>query len=210
MKNRLFVITAAAAAFLLFIGCMGTFETARVVPLKVGATYFKTIDSDDDSFGMPGIIVETGWPADPSRFGIGFHLRAAAVIETYADAVIESDDDGFMIVWGAKVQLPQNSLVDIALGVDVWGYYPGEIKILMSRRFGILEPYACLGAVGFLDIDEEHDGSIDIFGDDGMMSYTLGTMVEFGSGSGWMLAAEIEGGDVWVSPGVGLVLIKEF
>ena len=42
------------------------------------------------------------------------------------------------------------------------------------------------------------------------MSYTLGTMVELGSGSGWMLAAEIEGGKVWASPGVGLGLIKEF
>ena len=104
MKKLLPVITAAAV-LLLLSGCMGTFETARVVPLKIGATYFKTIESDND---------------------------------------------------------------------------------------------------------EDDDGSIDIFGDDGMMSYTLGTMVEFGSGSGWMLAAEIEGGDVWVSPGVGVGLIKEF
>lgn len=211
MKKLLPMITAAAV-LLLFAGCMGTFETARVVPLKIGATYFATVDSDvdDDSFGMPGIIVEAGWPAGPKRFGVGFHLRAAAVIETYVNEVTEGDGDGFMIVWGAKVQLPQNSLVDIALGVDVWGYYPGEIKILMSRRFGILEPYACLGVVGFLDDDDDDDDdTIDIFGD-GLMTYTLGTMAEFGSGSGWMLAVEIEGGDVWVSPGVGVGLIKEF
>ncbi len=210
--NKLVSIAAIAAVFLLFAGCMGTFETARVVPLKIGATYFTTIDSDDDdnSFGMPGIIVEAGWPAGPSRFGVGFHLRAAAVIETYVNEVTEGDDDGFMIVWGAKVQLPQNSLVDIALGLDVWGYYPGEIKLLISKKIGIIEPYACLGAVGFLDTDDDDDGSIDIFGDDGLMSYTLGTMAEFGSGSGWMLAVEIEGGDVWVSPGVGVGLIKEF
>lgn len=210
--NKLLPIILIAAVFLLFAGCMGTFETARVVPLKVGATYFATVDSnvDDDSFGMPGIIVEAGWPAGPKRFGVGFHLRAAAVIETYVNELTEGDGGGFMIVWGAKIQLPQNSLVDIALGLDVWGYYPGEIKFLISKKIGIFEPYACLGAVGFLDTDEDDDGSIDIFGDDGLMSYTLGTMAEFGSGSGWMLAVEIEGGDVWVSPGVGAGLIKEF
>ncbi len=208
MTRLLSIIATAAAVLLLFAGCMGTFETARVVPFKIGATYFTTIDSDDDdsgdddSFGMPGIIVETGWPAGPSRFGIGLHLRAAAVIET--------DDDGFMLVWGGKLQLPQNSFADIALGVDIWGYYPGEIKLFISRQLGIIEPYACLGVVGFLDADDDDDDdTIDIFGD-GMMTYTLGTMVEFGSGSGWMLAAEIEGGDVWVSPGVGVGLIKEF
>ena len=202
--NKLLAIITAAAVLLLFAGCMGTFETARVVPLKIGATYFTTIDSEDDdstsTFGMPGIILEAGWPAGPSRFGVGFHLRAAAVIET--------DDDGFLLVWGGKLQLPQNSFADIALGVDVWGYYPGEIKLFVSRKLGILEPYACLGMVGFLD-DDDDDDTIDIFGD-GMMTYTLGTMVEFGSGSGWMLAAEIEGGDVWVSPGIGVGLIKEF
>ena len=213
LMNRVLSIVSITVVFLLFAGCMGTFETARVVPLKIGATYFATVDSDvdDDSFGMPGIIVEAGWPAGLKRFGVGFHLRAAAVIETYVNEVTEGDGDGFMIVWGAKVQLPQNSLVDIALGLDVWGFYPGEIKILMSRRFGILEPYACLGVVGFLDTtDDDGNETIDIFGDDGLMSYTLGTMAEFGSGSGWKLAVEIEGGDVWVSPGVGVGLIKEF
>ncbi len=207
MLNRLFMIIATASIVLLFSSCMGTFETARVVPFKIGATYFTTIDSEDDdstsTFGMPGIILETGWPAGPSRFGIGLHLRAAAIIET--------DDDGFMLVWGGKLQLPQNSFADIAIGLDVWGYYPGEIKLLVSRRFGIIEPYACLGVVGFLNTDDdEDDDTIDIFGDDGLMTYTLGTMVEFGSGSGWILAAEIEGGDVWVSPGVGLGLLKAF
>ena len=203
--HRLLLIAAIAAVFLLFAGCMGTFETARVVPLKIGATYFTTVDSEDtdstSTFGMPGLIFEAGWPAGPSRFGVGFHLRAAAVIET--------DDDGFLLVWGGKLQLPQNSLADIALGVDVWGYYPGEFKLFVSKQLGIIEPYACLGVVGFLDSDDDDDDSIDIFGD-GVMTYTLGTMVEFGSGSGWMLAVEVEGGDVWVSPGVGVGLIKEF
>jgi len=210
--NKLFQIITAAIVLLFFSGCMGTFETARVVPFKIGATYFTTInsddadngdDDDDDTFGMPGIIIETGWPAGPSRFGVGLHLRAAGVIDT--------DDDGFILVWGGKLQLPQNSFADIALGVDIWGYYPGEIKLFVSRQLGLIEPYGCVGVVGFLDDDDDDDDddTIDIFGD-GVMTYTLGTMVEFGSGSGWMLAAEIEGGDVWVSPGVGVGLIKEF
>ena len=38
--NRILSIITAAAVLLLFAGCMGTFETARVVPIKVGATYF--------------------------------------------------------------------------------------------------------------------------------------------------------------------------
>ncbi len=203
MKNRLFVITAAAAAFLLFIGCMGTFETARVVPLKVGATYFATLDaSEDDTFNMLGIILETGWPAAPSRFGLGLHIRATALIGSDEN---NDDDNGFMIVWGGKLQIPQNSLVDIALGLDMWAYVPGEIKLFLSRRFGIIEPYAVLGVADLINFNDS-----DILNADGIMSYTLGTMVELGSGSGWMLAAEFEGGNVWVSQGVGLGLIREF
>ncbi len=200
--NRLLSVVAITAVFLLFAGCMGTFETARVVPLKIGATYFTTVDSnEDDSYGMPGIIVETGWPAGPSRFGIGLHLRAAAFLGTDG-----TDDNGVLVIWGSKLQLPQNSIADIALGVDFWGYYPGEIKLLLSRRIGILEPYACVGVAAFLDANTD----IDILATDGLVSYTFGTMIEFGSGSGWILAAEIEGGDVWASPGVGLGLTKEF
>lgn len=200
--NKLLLIVTAASVLLLFAGCMGTFETARVVPLKVGATYFTTVESNEDnSFGMPGIIVETGWPAGPARFGIGLHLRVAAFIETNG-----TDDDGAMVIWGGKLQLPQNNIADIALGVDVWGYYPGEIKLLMSRRIGVIEPYICLGLASFIDAGTD----IDILATDGLVSYTLGTMVEIGSESGWMIAAEIEGGPVWASPGVGLGLIKEF
>ena len=199
--NRLFSIIAVASVILLFSSCMGTFETARVVPLKVGATYFTTVDAnEDDSFNMPGIVVETGLPADPARFGLGLHLRVAALIGSE-----ENDDNGFMMVWGGKVQVPQNSLVDIALGLDIWGYVPGEIKLFLSRRFGIIEPYAILAVADLIDFKDS-----DILNADGIMSYTLGTMVELGSGSGWMLAAEFEGGNVWVSQGVGLGLIKEF
>lgn len=201
MKNGFSVITAASVV-LLFSACMGTFETARVVPFKIGATYFTTVDSnEDDSYGMPGIIVETGLPAGPARFGIGLHLKVAAFI-----GIDGSDDDGALVIWGGKVQLPRNSIADIGVGVDFWGYYPGEIKLLISRRLGIIEPYICLGVAGFLNADTDND----ILATDGLVSYTLGTMIEFGSGSGWMLAAEIEAGDVWASPGVGLGLIKEF
>lgn len=197
---------AAAALFLLFAGCMGTFETARVVPFKVGATYFATLDAEkDNSFNMPGIIVETGMPAGPAQFGLGLHLRAGAIIEANDDDFNDDDDTGVMIVWGGKVQIPQNSFMDIALGLDIWAYVPGEIKLFLSRRFGIIEPYVILGVADLIDFNDS-----DILNADGIMSYTLGTMVELGSGSGWMLAAEFEGGNAWVSPGVGLGLIKEF
>ena len=200
--NRLFTIIATTSVVLLFSSCMGTFETARVVPFKVGATYFTTVDSNEgNSFSMPGAIVEAGFPAGPGRFGIGLHLRVAALI-----GINGTDDDGAMVVWGGKLQLPQNSFADIALGVDVWGYYPGEIKFLVSRRFGVLEPYICLGVAGFIDLNTD----IDVLATDGLVSYTLGTMVGLGRESGWMLAAEIEAGDVWASPGIGMGLIKEF
>ena len=199
--NRLFVIIATASVILLFSSCMGTFETARVVPVKVGATYFTTIDAnEDDSFNMPGVVFEAGLPAGLSRFGIGFHIRAAVHI-----ASDQNDDDGFIIVWGGKLQIPQNNIVDIALGLEMWGYVPGEIKFFLSRRFGIIEPYAILAVADLINFNDS-----DILNADGIMSYTFGTMVELGSGSGWMLAAEFEGGNVWVSQGVGLGLIKEF
>jgi len=206
MKNVLFVIIAALVV-LLFSSCMGTFETARVVPLKVGATYFSTIDAEEDnSFTMPGIIVETGLPAGPARFGIGLHLRATAVIRSEQnDDNNDNDDNGFMIVWGGKLQIPQNGFADIALGLDIWGYVPGEIKLFLSRRFGIIEPYAILAVADLINFNDS-----DILNADGLMSYTVGAMVELGSKSGWMLAAEFEGGNVWVSQGVGLGLIKEF
>lgn len=204
MKNVLIVIIAAALVALLFSGCMGTFETARVVPLKVGATYFATIDTEEEnSFTMPGIIVETGLPAGPARFGIGLHLRATAVIRSEQND--DNDENGFMLVWGGKLQIPQNSFADIALGLDIWGYVPGEIKLFLSRRFGIIEPYAVLAVADIINFNDS-----DILNADGLMSYTLGAMVELGSRSGWMLAAEFEGGNVWVSQGVGLGLIKEF
>ena len=210
MKNGLFSIIATALVSLFFSGCMGTFETARVVPFKAGVTYFTTFNeeeddssssADDNSFGIPGIILEAGWPAGPSKFGIGLHLRAGAFLQ--------EDDNGAVLVWGGKLQIPENSIADIAIGLDIWGYVPGEIKLLISRRFGIIEPYATVGVVNFLSILDDDD-SIDIFGDNGLISYTLGTMVEFGRGSGWMFVAEVEAGDVWATPGLGLGFVREF
>ncbi len=200
--SRLSRLIAAATFVLLFSGCMGTFETARVVPFKVGATYFATVDaSTENSFRMPGIVVETGMPAGPARFGLGLHLRASAFIVSDDS----EDSNGFYLVWGGKVQLPQNNIMDIALALDVWGYVPGEIKLFLSRRFGIIEPYAFLALAELIDMKDS-----DILNAEGLLSYTVGTMIELGSGSGWKLAAEFEGGNVWVSQGVGLGLIKEF
>lgn len=199
--KRLLSIVSTAAVTLLFSSCMGTFETARVVPFKAGATCFTTVNADeDDSFTIPGMILEKGWPADQSRFGLGLHLRAGAFIINDPD-----DNDGFMFVWGGKVQIPQNNIVDIAFGLDIWGYVPGEIKLFISRRFEIIEPYVIVSIADLIDFKDS-----DVLNADGLMSYTLGTMVELGSGSGWMLAAEFEGGNVWVSQGVGFGLIREF
>ena len=200
MKNLLLAMITVLA-FLFYSGCMGTFETARVVPLKVGATLFKTIDSqDDDSFIIPGVIIETGWPAGPGRFGLGLHLRVSELIASSAEG-----DNDFLMVWGGKVQMPQNDIADLALGVDIWGFLPGEIKFFISRRFGIVEPYACLAVADIIDYNDS-----EVLSSEGLVSYTMGTMIELGKGSGWMIAAEIEGGEVWISPGVGAGLIKEF
>ena len=204
MRLRHLLISALILS-VIFTGCMGTFETARVVPFKIGATCFTSIgdDEDDVSFVMPGIILEGGWPAGPGKFGIGLHMRAAGVFESGEDA-----DNGFMFVWGGKVQLPQNSVADIAIGVDVWAYYPGELKLFLSKQLGPIEPYFAIGIAGFLNDDDDDDDVIVI--DDGTMTYTAGTMIRFGTGSGWMLAAELEAGDVWTTPGVGFGLIKAF
>ncbi len=212
MKNTLFAIFATFLIAMLFSGCMGTFETARVVPFKAGVTYFTTFNAeegdssataDDNSFSIPGIILEAGWPAGPSRFGIGLHLKTGALLK--------DNDSGIVLVWGGKLQIPENSLADFAIGIDIWSYVPGEIKLFVSRRFGIVEPYVIVGVADFLSIfDDDNDNSINIFRDNGLVSYTIGTMVEFGKGSGWMFTAEVEAGDVWVSPGLGLALIREF
>ena len=187
MKSSLFSVISTVSVILLLSACMGTFETARVVPLRIGGTYFTSIESkEDESFVIPGIVLETGWPAGPARFGIGLHLRVAAVLE-------ENDSNGAMIVLGGKLQIPQNSIADIALGLDIWGYFPGEIKLFVSRRIGAVEPYICLGIADFVDYNET---DVDILSSDGLVSYILGTMVELDRNSGWILAAEIEGGKV--------------
>lgn len=55
----------------------------------------QTVDADeDDSFTIPGMVIEKGWPADQSRFGLGLHLRAGAFIHNDQD-----DENGFMFVW---------------------------------------------------------------------------------------------------------------
>jgi hypothetical protein len=194
-------LVAAVTLILLTAGCMGTFETARVVPFKIGATYFTSIESsEDDSFGMPGIVVETGWPAAAARFGIGLHLRVSAILA-------EDGDNGAMIIWGGKLQLPVNSIADIAFGLDMWGYFPGEMKLHISRKLGAIEPYVCIGIADFIDYNNSDS---DILSTDGLVSYTFGTMVELDRNSGWVIAAEIEGGKVWASPGIGIGIIKQF
>ena len=195
------VLSAFLMVSILLSGCMGTYETARVARFRAGATYFGAADpEDDETWSMPGIFLEAGLPAGASRFGLGLHIKAAASI---------GEDDGFIAVWGAKLQLPENGLVDIAVGMDAWGILPGEIKLHLSRRLGAFEPYLCAAAVDFLDYDDD-DSSIDLFSGDGIFSMTLGTMIEIGEGSGWKLAAEVEAGEVWEAPGFGAGIFREF
>ena len=182
-------------------GCLGTFQTARVVPLRIGALYYGAAGTDaDNSLAMPGLFIEGGWPAGPGRFGIGLNLKLLTDVGS-------GDNNSFLGVWGAKLQLPENHMLDIAVGVDVWAYYPGELKLFLSRRIGILEPYACVGAANFLRDDDDDD--IDFFGD-GIFTFTGGTMVRLGSDSGWLIGAEVEGGSAWNSTGFGFSLLKEF
>ncbi|MBD3277481.1 MAG: hypothetical protein GF388_04190 [Candidatus Aegiribacteria sp.] len=200
------LLSGTLLLLLLISGCMGTYETARVVPIKVGVTYFTSIrDNDDpddeDEISLPGIFAEAGFPAGPSRFGVGFHLKAGGNL---IDA-----EKGVIAVWGAKLQIPENSLLDIAFGMDVWGILPGEIKLHLSRRIGTVEPYLCLAAVDFFDYDDDGD-FIDLFSGEGNFSYTVGAMVELGKGSGWIAAGEIEGGEVWKIPGAGIGVFREF
>jgi hypothetical protein len=121
----------------------------------------------------------------------------------------DDDDFGFFPVWGGKLQIPQNSIADVAVGIDVWGIYPGELKLFISRRFGIFEPYSCIAGANFLDLNDNDNNNFDLFGD-GVFSYTFGMMIELGRETGWVLAAELEGGDVWESPGLGIAVLKEF
>lgn len=199
------LLSAILIGVLLITGCMGTYETARVVPLKVGVTYFTSIregdSNDEDGFSLPGIFAEAGFPAGPSRFGIGFHLKAGGNFINFQKGVIA--------VWGAKLQIPENGFMDIAVGMDVWMVLPGEIKLHLSKRLGTVEPYLCLAAVDFFDYYDDGD-LINLFSGSGTFSYTLGAMVELGRGSGWVAAAEIEGGEVWEVPGAGLGIFREF
>jgi hypothetical protein len=202
MKLRTSFLAVSALVLLLISGCMGTFETARVTKFRAGATYFGTAESeDDDSWSMPGIFLEGGFPAGPSRFGLGLHIKVAASV---------GDDDGFIGVLGAKLQFPENGLADIAVGVDLWGILPGEARLHISREVGVFEPYICVAAVDFLDYDDDDDGSIDIFSGQGLISFTAGTMLELGQGARWKMAAEIETGEVWEAPGFGAGIFREF
>lgn len=190
---------AVVIAILSGLGCMGTMETARVVPFRLGGTYFTFLTEDDD-LKMPGLFMEGGWPAGPGRFGVGLHLKLLVSVET--------DDTGFLGIWGAKLQLPENSLMDIALAVDVWGYFPGEVKLHLSKPIGVFEPYVCLALANFLTDDDDDDG-INFLGD-GVLSFTAGTMVSLGRDSRWSLAAEVETGSAWESPGIGAGLFRSF
>lgn len=190
---------AVVIAVLSGLGCMGTMETARVVPFRLGGTYFTLLSGDDD-LNMPGLFMEGGWPAGPGRFGVGLHLKLLVSIET--------DDTGFLGIWGAKLQLPENPLMDIALAVDVWGYYPGEVKLHLSKPMGIFEPYVCVALANFLTDDDDDDG-INFLGD-GVLGFTAGTMVSLGRNSPWSLATEVETGSAWESPGIGAGLFRSF
>lgn len=192
------IIIIALSIGLAQTGCMGTFQTARVVPFRVGGYCFGLTGVDDEgpSF-LPGVILDGGWPAGPGRFGIGLNLKLMGELG--------DGDTGFMAVWGAKLQLPENRIVDVALGVDFWAYYPGELKLILSRRLGILEPYACIGAANFIGDDD--DGN-DFFGG-GILTFTGGTMIRLGADSGWLMAVEAEGGSAWESVGFGIALLKD-
>lgn len=183
---------------LLLAGCMGTFQTARVVPFRIGGYCFGLSDGEGGSIFIPGVILDGGWPAGPGRFGIGLNLKLMGELG--------NESTGFMAVWGAKFQIPENSIVDMALGVDFWVYYPGEIRLTLSRSLGILEPYACIGVANFID-DDDGDG-VNLFGE-GILTFTGGTMIRLGPESGWLVAVEAEGGQAWESPGFGIALLKD-
>jgi hypothetical protein len=197
LPHRPGVVVLLASSAALLCACMGTFETARVVPLRMGATYFTSI-SGSGGVSMPGLFIEGGWPAGPGRFGVGLHLELMASLG--------DRDRGFMGLWGAKLQLPRNPVLDVALGADMWGYFPGEIKLLLSRVIGNVEPYGCLAVATVITADD--DGP-DQRGD-GIFSLTAGVAANLGARSAWSLAVEVEGGSAWESPGAGAGLFRSF
>lgn len=197
LRGRPEAAAVLVSAVSLLCACMGTFETARVIPLRVGASYFRSL-SGDGGVSMPGLFLEGGWPAAPGRFGVGLHLE---LMQSLGDR-----DRGFIGLWGAKLQLPGNPVLDIALGADMWGYFPGEIKLLLSRVIGPLEPYACLAAATMITGDD--DGPDAMGG--GTLGITVGVMARLGRGSPWSLAAEVEGGPAWDSPGAGAGVFRSW
>ncbi len=206
MKSN-FHLTAVilVIALLLLSGCWGTFQTARVEKLKLGAYYFGTIPVEDNfSTGFTGFYIEGGWPAGPKQFGIGLNTRLGLL----------QDDDGLGLmagVWGAKLQIPENSIVDIAAAVEILAVLPVEVKLLVSRRIGIFEPYFVLANHGIIALSWTNNESVDVL-DDGW-GYTVGTMVKLGSESDWSLGLEYEYAgpqedNELIDSGVGLVLFK--
>ncbi|OPL17598.1 MAG: hypothetical protein AVO35_09205 [Candidatus Aegiribacteria sp. MLS_C] len=107
MKNGGMLCIAFAVVMALAAGCMGTFETARVAGFRAGVTYFGTGENDEEkAWSMPGVFLEGGFPAGPSRFGLGLHIKAMASV---------GEDDGFLAVWGGKLQIPENFPGDAGL-----------------------------------------------------------------------------------------------
>ena len=114
-------------------------------------------------------------------------------------------------VWGAKLQIPENSIVDIAAAVEILAVLPVEVKLLVSRRIGIFEPYFVLANHGIIALSWTNNESVDVL-DDGW-GYTVGTMVKLGSESDWSLGLEYEYAgpqedNELIDSGVGLVLFK--
>jgi len=174
---------------------MGTFETARVVPLRIGGTFFRSLPSDG-GVSMTGLFIEGGLPAGPGRFGAGLHAEITASLG--------DRDRGIIGLWGVKLQLPGNPVLDIALGADMWGYFPGEIKLILSRIVGPLEPYACLSAATVITGDSD---APDQRGE-GFLGLTAGIAAGLGRVSPWSLVLEVEGGPAWDSPGAGAGLFR--
>ena len=80
--------------------------------------------------------------------------------------------------------------------------------LFRSKPVGIFEPYVCVALANFLTDDDDDDG-INFLGD-GVLGFTAGTMISLGRNSPWSLAAEVETGSAWKSPGIGAGFFRSF
>ena len=176
---------------------MGTFQTARVVPFSAGAFYFGTTQgSSSDAASMAGLVIDGGWPAGKNKFGIG--LGGKLYFYQYIDETLVYP------IWGGRIQIPENSLADLSLGVDIWGFHPAELRLQVSRVVGQFEPHCCLALANLFY--ESRDNDLDIFAD-GSLSFTGGVMFQPGADSNTRLAFEVEAGQLWDVVGFGLALL---